>query len=82
MYNVIYNNNNLPSLQTDVATYKAAYGLSPLSVISLWLESIQWPLDFNLQSRICNFFVYLFIFSILQLTGTLDFLVSGLNLDF
>ena len=26
-----------PSLQTDVATYRAAYGLSPLSIISLWL---------------------------------------------
>ena len=25
-----------PSFQTDVATYRAAYGLSPLSVISLW----------------------------------------------
>ena len=27
-----------PSLQTDVVTYRAAYGLSPLSIISLWLE--------------------------------------------
>ena len=27
-----------PSLQTDVATYRVAYGLSPLSIISLWIK--------------------------------------------
>ena len=30
-----------PSLQTDVATYRAAYGLSPLSIISLWKTYIR-----------------------------------------